>query len=708
MTKPKLVGARIDIETKSDVPIKLGSYRYAESQAFEVLCVSYALIYRYAGGAEVSGKVHRLDLNDHSDTDRFARLLRDKRYEKHAFNANFERVCLSRWLGMGTGQYIDPKNWHCSAVKANVNGVFGSLDEVSKVLGAAANKDTAGKALIKLFCVPMTPTEQRRSDKSCGCSTFHSPAAHPAEFSSFQNYCDQDVRTEAGVADQLPPIPDDVQAQYEIDQRIIDRGILHDEKLSDEAVKQVAEEQRRVMDDLRKLTGVENPNSVKQMLDWLDSRNYKMTSIAKESREEALADPTAPDEVVEALKLKDQASLSSVAKHKAALDTRNSDGRIRGALQFYGAHTGREAGRGIQPQNLPRYEAPETDIALLRAGKAGREAPRIAKGSVRASLIPAKGHVFVVADYNAIEARVLGWLAGESWVLDEFQNGDGKIYEATAATMFSVDKGQLIQDLKACGKCGQCRACDLRARGKVSALALGYAGGAGALVAMGAEGAGIDCGNYADMKRSWDAAGSPGAFFNWRPELHDYHDLLRLRDLYRDANPSTVRLWKTLARAWDRAAVQQKNVQFGNNGVLAMLRDGKNNRAVLPSGRSIWYRNAASHMDDTGKKVERRTFVGKSKGVGHSRVDTHGGKLCENVTQAAARDVLFDLIEKLESSDLPAKTVLHVHDEVVLEVPERHAADVLDEALDLMSVPPAWGAGLPVRGEGSIMERYGK
>lgn len=709
----RTIGFRIDIETRSGLDLKkTGVYPYVEDPDFDVLIVAYSPIRRYVGGAQRIGRPRLLDLDDVATTDQFKAALKDRRFQKHAYNAAFERVCLSRWLGMPTGKYLDPENWHCSAIRANVNGIFGSLDEVARHLRSPIAKDSVGRTLIKMFSRPMTPTEQRRADASCQCQTFHDPAEHPKEFAQFEDYCKQDVATEAGVAFLVPDIPDDIQSQYEMDQRINDRGFRHFRGLSEAAVRQVEEEKDRVMAELRRLTGVDNPNSNKQMLEWMDSQGYVMSGLAKDKRAEALADPSCPPKVKEALTLKGAASLSSVSKHKAALATRCADGRIRGSLQFYGAHTGREAGRGVQPQNLPRYEAPKADRLRLLHGTAGRDAPLIAKGTVRASIVPAKGHVFVVVDYNAIEARVLGWLAGEQWVLDEFTIGDGAIYEATAERMFGVNKATLMADLKACGKCGSCPACEVRSKGKISDLALGYQGGAGALVTMGAEEAGIDVGNYNDLHLQWEIAGKPGKFHEWNRDWHDYPELLRLRDLYRDARPMTVRFWKLCGRAWDVAATTGKGARFGNGMCLSMIRDGRHNRMVLPSGRSIWYRFARTHFDPANPEyVDRRTFIGKSSGVGHTRVDTHGGKLTENVTQAVARDVLFDLMLKIEAMTAqgwPGRLVLHVHDEVVLEVPEKHADLVLNDVRGMMSVAPDWAPGLPVRGAGGIMERYGK
>lgn len=695
----RLVGVRIDVETRSRVDVNHGPYVYAEDPAFEVLLISYAPL-REVGGVVRMGKPRLLDEYSQSEVDRFARIITDPRFQKHAFNANFERIVLSRWLGWETGDYIDPANWHCSAVRANVHGVFGSLDEVAKAVRAPIAKDPEGKRLIRLFSVP---------DRKTG--RFVLPHEAPADFAKYGDYCNQDVMTEAAVAARLPETPADVQAQYEADQRINDRGVRHHRKLAVQAVDQVAAEQTRLMGELKRLTGLDNPNSGKQMREWLEAQGYPMASLDKEHRTEALADPMVPPLVAEALRLKGDASLSSVAKHKAALDTRCQDGRIRGALRFYGAHTGREAGRGIQPQNLPRYEAPAMDREALLAGTAGPEAPRIAKGTVRASLVPARGHVFVVVDYNAIEARCLGWLAGEQWVQEEFAIGQGKIYEATAATMFGVNKTTLINALKTCGKCGACPDCRTREKGKVSNLALGYGGGAGALVTMGAEAAGIDVGNYVELNKEWKAQGMPGKFHEWESDRHDYPELLRLRDLYRDASPATVGFWKLCAAAWVNST-NGGSVRFGNNNVVAMIRDGKHNRLVLPSGRSIWYRFARSHRnEDNPERIERRTFIGKAKGVGHTRTDTHGGKLTENITQAVARDVLFDLIMKTEALTArgwPGRLVLHVHDEVVLEVPEKHAQRVLEDVTRMMSVPPDWAPGLAVKGEGSIMERYGK
>jgi DNA polymerase len=322
--------------------------------------------------------------------------------------------------------------------------------------------------------------------------------------------------------------------------------------------------------------------------------------------------------------------------------------------------------------------------------------------------------VFAVADYNAIEARVLGWLAGEQWVLDEFRTGQGKIYEATAAVMFGVDKLQLVSDLKLCGKCGKCPACATRGRGKVSNLALGYAGGAGALATMGAEREGIDIGNYNTLHREWVRVGSPGKFYEWNKTLHNYPVLIGLRDAYRNASPATVSFWKQCAKAWDVVALQRRSVRFSDHLRLSMVRDGRHNRAVLPSGRSIWYRGARSHeeQDRNGDmRVDRRTFIGKRNGVGRTITDTHGGSLAENLTQAVARDVLFDLImrvEALTAKGWPGRIVLHVHDEIVVETPEAGAQQVLNDMFGEMATPPSWGMDLPVAGVGGLMERYGK
>lgn len=703
MARPRLIGVRIDIETRSRTDIKYGAYRYAEDPSFAVLKIGYAPIRQFDGGAIKMGSPRQLDLNDDEQFYKFNNIIQDPGFQKHAFNANFERIALSRWVGMAHGVFIDPENWHCSAIKANVNGIFGTLDEVARAVRAPIAKDPEGKRLIRLFSIPDRKAGKFHTPTKCWCGT-----DHRVDWRAFGKYCENDVMTEAVVAAKMPAIPPEVQAEYEADQRINDRGIRHHKALSERAVEQVTIEQARLMGELRDLTGLDNPNSVQQFRGWLVEQDYPMQSLAKAYREEALADPMVPEIVAEALTLKGAASLSSVAKHKAALDTRCRDGRIRGSLRFYGAHTGREAGRGIQPQNLPRYEASADDRRRLLKDLAGQDAPQIAKGTVRASLVPAKGHVFVTADYNAIEARCLGWLSGERWVNAEFAS-EGKIYEATAAMMFGIDKGRLVTALKGCDKCGHCADCIVRSQGKVSNLALGYAGGAGALVTMGAEEAGIDIGNYKELHAVWEAMGKPGKFHEWNKDAHDYPELIRLRDLYREASPATVRFWKLCAKAWDLSC-EGKGARFGQNRVVTIMRDGKHNRMVLPSGRSIWYRYAMAHRDDSNPdRVDRRTFIGKGPGVGHIRTETHGGKLTENVTQAVARDVLFDLIMRIEAQkNAPGRIVLHVHDEVVLEVPEKHAEQRLADTLGMMSEPPKWGVGLAVKGEGNLMERYAK
>ena len=875
------IGARIDIETKSATPIDAGSYRYAEDLHFEALVISYSPIWRYPGGTERLGAIRTLDQRNAQQVATFQRILTEPRFQKHAFNANFERVALSRWLNMPTGFYLDPENWRCSAVLANVHGVFGTLDEVARAVRSPIQKDPEGRRLIKLFSVPETRKRTGVPDNN----PFHSPGPgdcwcgqnHVADFGKFRAYCENDVRTEALVAASFPGMPPELQAEYEADQRINDRGVRHFKGLSEAAVRQVEAERDRLMGELKARTGLANPNSIQQMRGWLDDQGYPMLSLAKEPREEALADPSCPPHVAEVLQLKGNASLSSVAKHQAALKQRSGDGRVRGAFRFYGAHTGREAGRGIQPQNLPRYEASDADRRRLLFGAAGRDAPRIAKGTVRSSLVPAKGHVFVVCDYNAIEARVLGAFAGEKWVEAEFR-GAGKIYEATAETVLGVPKQRIIAARAKCEECGKCEECAVRQQAKVACiaegqlvltdrgevpiervsrndlvwdgvewvrhdgavclgtkevithdgltatpdhrvwcpsgdgahvafgdaadrgdglvqsgsgrrpvqvgdryrdraevhqtqasrgvrpgalrrvlprvlvrlvehqegvapdrvearvydllnagprhrytvqgrlvhncLALGYAGGAGALVTMGAEGAGIDCGNYRELHAQWLALGAPGKFHEWNRDAHHYPALLALRDAYRDNSPATVRFWKQCAMAWDLAAVTGSPSTWGQNECLQMVRDGRHNRLVLPSGRSIWYRFARSHADpENPERIDRRTFIGKSSGVGHSRTDTHGGKLTENLTQAGARDVMFDLlmqIEQMTAGGWPGRTVMHVHDEVVIETPERSADRVLQDTLGLMSTSPTWAPFLPVKGGGKIMERYGK
>ena len=876
-SKPRrtCIGARIDIETKSATPIDAGSYRYAEDLHFEALVISYSPIWRYPGGTERLGAIRTLDQRNAQQVATFQRILTEPRFQKHAFNANFERVALSRWLNMPTGFYLDPENWRCSAVLANVHGVFGTLDEVARAVRSPIQKDPEGRRLIKLFSVPETRKRTGVPDNN----PFHSPGPgdcwcgqnHVADFGKFRAYCENDVRTEALVAASFPGMPPELQAEYEADQRINDRGVRHFKGLSEAAVRQVEAERDRLMGELKARTGLANPNSIQQMRGWLDDQGYPMLSLAKEPREEALADPSCPPHVAEVLQLKGNASLSSVAKHQAALKQRSGDGRVRGAFRFYGAHTGREAGRGIQPQNLPRYEASDADRRRLLFGAAGRDAPRIAKGTVRSSLVPAKGHVFVVCDYNAIEARVLGAFAGEKWVEAEFRDA-GKIYEATAETVLGVPKQRIIAARAKCEECGKCEECAVRQQAKVACiaegqlvltdrgevpiervsrndlvwdgvewvrhdgavclgtkeiithdgltatpdhrvwcpsgdgahvafgdaadrgdglvqsgsgrrpvqvgdryrdraevhqtqasrgvrpgalrrvlprvlaegvapdrvearvydllnagprhrytvqgrlvhncLALGYAGGAGALVTMGAEGAGIDCGNYKELHAQWLALGAPGKFHEWNRDAHHYPALLALRDAYRDSSPATVRFWKQCAMAWDLAAVTGSPSTWGQNECLQMVRDGRHNRLVLPSGRSIWYRFARSHADpENPERIDRRTFIGKSSGVGHSRTDTHGGKLTENLTQAGARDVMFDLlmqIEQMTAGGWPGRTVMHVHDEVVIETPERSADRVLQDTLGLMSTSPTWAPFLPVKGGGKIMERYGK
>lgn len=634
----------IDIETRSSVDLReCGLYKYAMASDFRVLLFSYSW----------DGEPARVvDLTREELPANLVVALRSGSVVKHAFNANFERVCLSRLLGMPEGAYLDPSQWRCTMAQAAYWGVQGSLKQVGEFLSVEMRKDAAGTRLINKFSKVVAK-----------------PVAFEGEdWERFVAYCARDVDCEIEISRKLPgPIPEREQALYVLDQTINDRGVGVDARLAASACDMAEADARESKRRLASLTGLANPNSPAQLLGWLQGRGCPVESCGREVLEAEAAREGCDPAAREAIELRLASAKSSVKKYAVARDAAGSDGRLRGCFQFYGAATGRWAGRLMQLQNLPRGEihGPILDVAREVAREGDAEALRLLFGDVqdtlkslvRTTLVPREGCVFAVSDFSAIEARVLAWLAGERWVLDVFR-GDGKVYEATASRMFGMPVSEVSKEL--------------RQRGKVATLALGYQGGPKALERMGALSMGIPAEELPKMVRMW-----------------------------RNANKRIKALWgeaETAAYAALRGGGSQR---FARGACRARKDSSIGGLAIdLISGRSLHYRGAK--VSDDGSL----SYLACGKGAAALKVETYGGRIVENVTQAIARDVLAEAMVRLEEAGYEA--VAHVHDEVIVEVPREGAKAGLDEINALMAEAPAWARGLPLAAEGYTCDNYRK
>lgn len=636
----------LDIETYSDVSLAdAGVYRYAESEEFEILLFAYSFD---------EGEVKVIDLASGERIPKeIVRALTDPAVVKRAYNAQFERVCLSRLLGFT----LDPSQWQCTMAYAAMLGLPGSLEQVAGLLNLTERKMTEGKALIRYFSVPCRPT------RANGGRTRNLPEHDPDRWALFKSYNAQDVRTETAVYDyclRRYPFPERERAVYALDQRINDYGVGLDLELVNSIVTYDALYQGRLLEDARQLTGLENPNSVSQLRRWLLDRGVRTESLDRKAVAKIL--DSNPDPAVSALlRLRGELAKTSVKKYRAMLEGANADGRLRGVLKYYGAgRTGRWAGRLVQVQNLPRNSLKELDgvRTMVKRGEFSDLALLYESLSdlfsqlVRTAFVAPEGQTYLIADYSAIEARVLAWLAGETWKTDLFAAG-GKLYEHTAGRMFNVPPDSIAHDSP------------LRAKGKVAELACGYGGSVGALTAMGALDMGLE------------AAELPGLVEAWRR-----------------ANPAIVRLWNDVdLRA--KHVVEERSKAELHHGVFFSA-DGEFLRIALPSGRSLsYYRPHIAHgrLYYLGTDQTRRTVT---------ELDTFGGKLIENIVQALARDCLAEAMLRLGRAGF--RLVFHVHDEVIAEGrPER-----LDEMKAIMGAPLPWAPGLLLRAEGYCSPYYRK
>ncbi len=631
----------IDIETFSSAPLpKCGVYRYADAPDFEILLLSYTF---------GDGSIQTVDLSwgEKLPTD-VLHALTDPDIIKVAYNAQFERVCLSKYIG----QWLDPVQWRCTAVMASFLTLPARLGDAARVLGLSQQKMDDGKDLIRYFSMPCKPT------KANGGRMRNLPTHAPDKWAVYKAYNAQDVETERALRKALEkyPLPENEWALYALDQQINDRGVRVDRLLVKQAmaVDQVFSEQ--AFQRARYLTGLQNPGSVAQLKAWLASQDMPMESLSKKLVQEKARD--AEGIVGELLNLRLELSKTSVKKYEAMARTVCRDGRLHGLLQFGGAsRTFRWAGRLVQVQNLPQNHLPDLALAreVVKTGEAEQlellfgSIPSTLSELIRTALIPKEGCRFIVADFSAIEARVLAWLAREEWVLEEFR-GRGKIYEATAARMFHIPAETIVKGHKNYA---------FRQKGKQAVLSCGYGGGVGALKAMGAK----------------------------MPD----EEMQPLVDAWRSANRQIVRFWNALDAAAHRVVEERAIVRVGR---VALFSQDEKMFIQLPSGRRLAY--LSPRLVDNRFGSRGLGYLGSGANGRLEVQETFGGKLAENITQAVARDLLARALTNLEATGYPI--VFHVHDEAVLEVPTGIGS--VEEACAIMSQVPGWADGLPLRADG--------
>lgn len=635
----------IDIETYSDVDLsKCGVYKYVEGD-FHILLFAYAFddeevkIVDLACGEELPQEV--LDAID------------DPNVIKWAWNAQFERTCIGHYLG----RVLSPDSWRCSMVHAASLSLPLSLKEAAKALKTGEQKDKAGENLIRYFSVPCKPT------KTNGGRTRNLPEHNPEGWQQFKDYCMQDVRTERDIRKRLEvfPMMEHEWDYYHMDQRINDRGVLIDKHLVEQAIACDLLLSETMTKKAYELTGLENPNSVSQLKTWLQERGIEIDSLGKKEVAAMITDldkHSCDQEALDMLKLRLQMAKSSVKKYQAADRCTCADGRARGLFQFSGANrTQRWSGRNIQLQNLPQNHISTLDEAreLVKMGcfdmveSIYGNTPDILSQLIRTMLIAKPGHKFIVADFSAIEARVLAWLAGEEWRMEAFKNGED-IYCASASQMFGVP---VVKH----GINGE-----LRQKGKVAELACGYGGAAGALISMGA----------LDMGLSEE-------------ELPD------LIDDWRNSNPKIVQFWWDIEKAAIESIKDHKDRQVGRIGVSF---SSNTLWLQLPSGRRLAYVKPKLQPNRFGRLSI--TYEGLGQNNKWSRIETYSGKLVENITQATARDLLAEAMWRIEKAGLDI--VGHVHDEVILEVAEDGVT--VEDVCQIMNQNPKWADGIVLNSAG--------
>lgn len=638
----------IDIETYSDVSLPdCGVHRYAASEQFEILLFAYSL----------NDKPTRIiDLaSGQTMPDEIMECLMDDSVVKTAFNAAFERNCINRFFGLS----LKPEGWRCTAVQASMLSLPLSLEGVGEALNLDKKKMSEGKDLIRYFCMPCKPT------KANGGRTRNLPSDAPEKWELFKTYCIRDVDVEKQIRNKLAkfPIPDREQELYCMDQRINDRGIMVDRELISHAVacdllyKEVASKRAY------EISGLENPNSVSQLKEWLNEKGIEVDSLAKAAVEE-LVEKT-EGEVSEMMKLRLAMSKTSVKKYESMERSVCPDGRVHGLLQFYGANrTGRWAGRLVQIHNLPQNHMEDLELArsIVKEGRYDLvellydSTPEVLSELIRTAFVAKPGCRFIVSDFSAIEARVMGYLAGEGWVMEEFR-GAGKIYEQTASKMFHIP----IEEIT--------KGSPYRARGKVASLACQYGGAEGALVSMGAL-------NFVEEE-----------------------ELKGLVQSWRTANPHIVNYWYEIDGAVKAAVKERKMTKVG---MVTVYYQSGMLKIALPSGRVLSYVRPRMTVNRFGSESVSYEGIGTNRKW--TRIESYGAKFCENIVQATARDVLAEAMLRLEKKGFDI--VCHIHDEVVLEVPE--GASSVEEVNGIMAVCPDWCEGLPLKAAGFESPFYKK
>jgi len=645
----------IDIETYSPTDIKAaGMYKYAEDPDFEILLFAYQYddepvkIIDLASGERLPDKL-LYDMQNEAIT-------------KTAFNAPFEITCITRYLGIR----LFPSQWDCTLVRSAMAGLPLSLEQSAKALRLEQQKMTEGKALIRYFSIPCKPT------KANGFRTRNRPSDAPEKWETFKDYCIQDVVTERAIRDKLLWVKptERERAVWLLDQSINARGVMVDMQLVDQAIAMDAINRERLTGEATDLTGLDNPNSVAQLKAWIEEQMQEgeVESLNKETVKKLLASTDDPD-LTQLLKIRQEMGKTSVKKYNAMQAAVCRDMRIKGLFQYYGANrTGRWAGRLVQVQNLPQNHLEDLDQAreVLKSGDIETmsicygNVPGVLSELIRTAFIAPSGHTFAVADFSAIEARVIAWLADEKWRLDVF-NTHGKIYEASAAQMFKVP----IESVT--------KGSPLRQKGKIAELALGYQGSVGALTAMDSRG-----------------------------DIPD-NEKQQLIDDWRKANPAIVRLWGEVERAAIKAIDKGETITIrhgvkfiGGRGMLFI---------ELPSGRRLSYTRPRLGNNRFGRLAIQYEGMEQTKKV-WGMLDTYGGKLVENIVQAIARDCLAESMLRLDERGY--KIVMHVHDECVIEIADFLPAGQLEKICEIMGTPIPWAKGLPLRADGYITKYYKK
>lgn len=642
----------VDIETYSSVDLtKAGVYAYTEAPDFDILLISY--IFDDWGEDDVK----TIDCFD-ADPDmmaEFCEALTDPQIVKTAFNANFERTCLAKWLQ----KPMPPEEWRCTMVKALTLGLPGNLAGAGEALGLPAEKlkDPQGKALIQFFSKPCKPT------RTNGQRTRNLPEHDPAKWQLYKNYNRQDVVTEQEILRKLSiyKTPESEQQLWALDQHMNDNGVALDIPMVEKIVAYDTRRRQELQEEAQELTGLKNPNSLAQLKRWLAEQGVEMTSVTKDTITEALRDPELPSVVRRVLEIRTALGKTSVAKYSTMLVAHCRDHRLRGILQFYGANrSGRWAGRLVQTHNLAKNSLP--DLALARElaaegdfdtmGTLFGETAFVFSELIRTAFIPSEGCRFIVSDFSAIEARVLAWIAGEEWVLEAFRAGKD-IYCETASMMYHVPVEKHGANSH------------LRQKGKVAVLACGYQGGVGA------------------MKRM-DKGGSI-------PE----DELQSVVDQWRQANSKVVKLWRTVELAARTAIEEHRTIRL-KNGIAFGYING-NLFIKLPGGRKLCYWNTRLKLDPRDGR-EHIVYMGVNQETKQwGETETYGGKLVENIVQATARDCLAISMQRVAA--LGYNIVMHVHDEIIVDCPIEDTG-AMERINACMAEPIPWAPGLPLRGDG--------